>query len=145
MCTLTCHPPPPIPCLGSEPHLHRPFGHHTSLEAQSCCRRRRLLTRSRSRQLPALLPCTVQDNEFLDVRSAERARLRTPATRITQLHPRSYSYSSLNGTATLVFPPAFRRLLAENMAPLAGSAGAKSGSRGGGLLCRGRPPPSRHA
>ena len=62
-----------------------------------------------------------------------------------QLYPLSYSSSSLTGTATLVSPPAFRRLLAENMAPLAGSAGAKSGSRGGGLLCRGRPPPSRHA
>jgi hypothetical protein len=42
-----------------------------------------------------------------------------------QLYPLSYSSSSLTGTATLVSPPAFRRLLAENMAPLAGSAGAK--------------------
>src|SRR5215216_494170 len=145
ICTLACHPPPPIPCLGSEPHLHRPFGHHTYLEARSCCRSRRLLTRSRSRQLPALLSCAVQDDEFLDVRSAERGRLRTPATRITQLHPRSYSSSSLTGTATLVSPPAFRRLLAENMAPLAGSAGAKFRKPRGGLLCRGRPPPFRHA
>ena len=42
-----------------------------------------------------------------------------------QLYSRSYSSSSLTGTATWVSPPAFRRLLAENMAPLAGSAGAK--------------------
>jgi hypothetical protein len=55
-------------------------------------------------------------------------RRRTKAARDedhAQLYPRSYSSSSLTGTVTLVSPPAFRRLLAENMAPLAGSAGAK--------------------
>jgi hypothetical protein len=52
-------------------------------------------------------------------------RLSMTASKNARFYPLSYSSSSLTGTATLDSPPAFRRLLAENMAPLAGSEGAK--------------------
>jgi hypothetical protein len=110
-----------------ESHAHSPFETHAYHERQRRSRNRCRPTRSRSReQHPLAFPSVLESREAHGHSECQRRKTKDARDEVhARLYPRPYNSSSLTGTATLVSPPAFRRLLAENMAPLAGSAGAK--------------------